>query len=83
MAGALYCMIRSLLRKGGYIWAITEGRVVRKQFAVLDKITQQLIFYDIICIVECKSVNIIRVTHNSKWLERGHAAKDKNKVKSC
>ena len=38
-------------QKCGFIWVVTKGREVRKHFAVLDKITQQLIFYDIISII--------------------------------
>ena len=38
------------IKKRGNILVLTEGRKVRKHFAVLDKITRQLIFYDIISI---------------------------------
>ena len=38
------------IKKKGNILVLTEGRKVRKHFAVLDKITRQLIFYDIISI---------------------------------
>ena len=34
----------------GYIWVVTEGKNLRKHFAVINKITRQFIFYDIICI---------------------------------
>ena len=35
------------IKKQGYILVLTKGKEVRKHFAVLDQITQQLIFYGI------------------------------------
>ena len=34
------------IMKIGVILVVTKGREVRKHFAVLDKITKQLVFYD-------------------------------------
>ena len=39
------------IKKTGYIWVLAKGGEVRKHFAVLDKITWQMIFYDIISII--------------------------------
>ena len=36
----------------GYIWVVIKEREVRKHFALLDKISRQLMFYDIISILQ-------------------------------
>ena len=48
-----------LIKNKGYISLVTKIMEVRKLCCVLDKITQQLIFYDIISII-----NIVNVPKN-------------------